>query len=160
MVQHSSFMVRGFALLASILALAVAAQAQTPAPAPAPAPAPVPAPTLKHAQSVPMAAAAQADPLDPRAAVPAFIYQSAFAPYRALGSQELISWRQANDNVARIGGWRVYLRQAQQPEPPSPAEQPMTTKPAEAQADVKPEAAHGGHRSHGNHGGHSGRSTP
>ena len=26
------------------------------------------------------------------------------------------AWREANDAVARIGGWRVYAREAQQPE--------------------------------------------
>lgn len=139
MVQHSRFIFRGIALSAAVLLPCFAAQAQTP----------------KPSQAQPMKAAApvqQPDPLDPQASVPAFVYQSAFAQYRVLGSQELISWRQANDNVAAIGGWRVYLRQAQQPEPAQPAQM----DPPQAQ----PKAERGGQGKHGSHGSHSGHSKP
>jgi hypothetical protein len=56
------------------------------------------------------------DPLDPQATVPALKYESAFGPRRTADDKPL-SWREANDNVARIGGWRVYAREAQQPGP-------------------------------------------
>ena len=36
--------------------------------------------------------------------------------YRRLGD-ETHPWREANDTVNRIGGWRVYAREAQQPDP-------------------------------------------
>ena len=104
MVQHSFsslFTAHSCALLAATLCLSFAAQAQ-----PQPQPQSATQPTAK------------ADPLDSQASVPALIYQSPFTQYRSLGSQELISWREANENVARIGGWRVYLRQAQQPVEP------------------------------------------
>jgi hypothetical protein len=58
--------------------------------------------------------AARADPLDASAAVPLLRYESSFARYRGLadGDGKTISWREANEQVARIGGWRVYRREA------------------------------------------------
>ncbi len=76
------------------------------------------------------------DPLDPKARVPAVSYQSPFAQYRRLGDEKLLSWREANDTVASVGGWRVYAREAQQAEP-SPA-----ARPASAPAP----AGHSGHQ--------------
>lgn len=52
------------------------------------------------------------DPGDPQAAVPAVRYRSAFERYRANAEVEVGSWRQSNDDVGRIGGWRVYGREA------------------------------------------------
>ncbi len=74
-------------------------------------------------------AAPRADPLDARAAVPAPAYDSALSRYRRTGEPKPIPWRDANDSVARIGGWRAYAREAQQPEasPSAPASAP--TKP-------------------------------
>ena len=56
------------------------------------------------------------DPLDAKAVVPAASYESSFSQYRHLGDEKAVSWRDANDTVARIGGWRVYAREAQQPD--------------------------------------------
>lgn len=67
-----------------------------------------------HAQSA--APAARPDPLDPQAGVPALNYESSFARYRRMSETQPIPWREANDAVARIGGWRAYAREAQQPE--------------------------------------------
>ncbi len=64
------------------------------------------------------------DPLNPGAAVPAATHASALARYRSAGDVKVGSWREANDMVARIGGWRVYAREAAQPE--------ATTAPAPA----------------------------
>ena len=63
------------------------------------------------------------DPLDPKAQVPSVRYESAFAPFRRIGDDKPVAWREANDAVARIGGWRVYAREAQQPEPAAAAKQ-------------------------------------
>lgn len=52
---------------------------------------------------------------DPQAAVPATTYRSAFRGYRAPAEDVVISWRDANDLVGSIGGWRVYAREAQEP---------------------------------------------
>jgi hypothetical protein len=68
-----------------------------------------------HAQATPPGT--RPDPLDPQAKVPALVYTSSFAAYRRLGEDKPLSWREANDTVTRIGGWRVYTREAQQAEP-------------------------------------------
>ena len=78
-------------------------------------------------------AAGRADPLDARAAVPPVRFSSAFAPYRRMSETPVGSWREANDTVARIGGWRVYAREAQQPDPA--AEKPAAS-PAQAPASA------------------------
>ena len=61
------------------------------------------------------------DPLDPKAQVPSVRYESSFAQFRRIGDDKPLAWREANDAVARIGGWRVYAREAQQPVPATPA---------------------------------------
>lgn len=71
-----------------------------------------------------LAAAAQTarpDPLDAGAAVPAATYRSALAGYRSAASTPAtaLGWKQANDEVARIGGWRAYAREAAASEPPA-----------------------------------------
>jgi hypothetical protein len=52
---------------------------------------------------------------DPQAPVPATTYRSAFRGYRTPAEDVVTSWRDANDLVGRIGGWRVYAREAQEP---------------------------------------------
>ncbi|MBC7995161.1 MAG: hypothetical protein H7Z15_18170 [Rhizobacter sp.] len=69
------------------------------------------------AQAQNTASGARPDPLDPQAKVPAAAYTSSFAGYRRPGEDKPLSWREANDTVTRIGGWRVYTREAQQSEP-------------------------------------------
>lgn len=61
-------------------------------------------------------AAGRASPLDATADVPAVTYDSAFARYRPHADQALRPWKDANDNVGRIGGWRSYAREAAQQE--------------------------------------------
>jgi hypothetical protein len=48
-------------------------------------------------------------------------YDSAFTNYRAHNDQQIGSWKDANDTVTRIGGWREYLKEAQRPAQPSSA---------------------------------------
>jgi hypothetical protein len=93
----------GLAALATGLAVGAAAQTQG-----------APAPT-------------RPDPLNPGAAVPAATHTSALTRYRSAGEVKVGSWREANDAVTRIGGWRVYAREAAQPEAapvPAPAASP------------------------------------
>ena len=52
------------------------------------------------------------DPADPNARVPPVRYESAFAGYRRSGEVEVGSWRDSNDRVGRLGGWRTYGREA------------------------------------------------
>jgi len=43
-------------------------------------------------------------------------YHSALERYQPYKEQPVQSWRDANDNVGRIGGWRVYAKEAAAPE--------------------------------------------
>ena len=40
-------------------------------------------------------------------------YRSAFEGYRPFQPPEVRGWREANDEVARIGGWKAYAKEAQ-----------------------------------------------
>ena len=94
-----------------------------------------------HSQPAPAASAPSAapaskpDPLDPLARVPVLRYESALRSGKAAGADKPVSWRDANDTVTRIGGWRVYLREAQLPEPVTAIPQtPASATPAAAAA--------------------------
>ena len=105
--------------------------------------------TLTAIAQQPSTRTARPDPLDPKAGVPALNYESAFAQYRRLGDEKAVSWREANDNVARIGGWRVYAREAQQPDPApaaAPPAKPVVPTPAAQPAPAPMPAGHGGHK--------------
>ena len=63
---------------------------------------------------------------------PPLVYRSTFDTYRALRDVTLLPWREANDRVGAIGGWRFYAREAQQSDAPStgqptPARPPVAT---------------------------------
>ncbi|MEO8385560.1 MAG: hypothetical protein ABI583_09980, partial [Betaproteobacteria bacterium] len=62
------------------------------------------------ALAYPRASNAEADPANATAAVPALKFQSPFKDYRPLGDTKLTPWKDANDEVARIGGWRAYAK--------------------------------------------------
>ena len=99
-------------------------------------------------------AAARPDPLNPQAQVPALRYESAFAKFRRVGDDQPLAWRDANEAVARIGGWRAYAREGQQPDAaaapvPVPVQRPAAASAAaSAPAAVARPAppAHGGHK--------------
>ena len=63
---------------------------------------------------------ARPDPLDPAAEVPRTVYRSPLPAGRPRVDRPVGGWREANDTVARIGGWRAYAREAAAP-PPSDA---------------------------------------
>jgi hypothetical protein len=93
------------------------------------------------------------DPMDPKAQVPSVRYESTFAQFRRIGDDKPVGWREANDAVARFGGWRVYAREAQQPEPAmadepaAPAAAPtQPTAPAPASATKPMPPGHPGHK--------------
>lgn len=50
------------------------------------------------------------DPADPKAPTTASPYRSAFEGYRSLEEPKPLSWREANDEAARIGGHLGILR--------------------------------------------------
>ncbi len=39
-------------------------------------------------------------------------YQSAFRDYQPYSDQKAVPWKEANDTVRQIGGWREYAREA------------------------------------------------
>lgn len=61
---------------------------------------------------VPALAHARPDPLDPAAPVPPLTHSSPLSAPAALSDTSVGSWRNANETVNRIGGWRVYGREA------------------------------------------------
>lgn len=71
-------------------------------------------------------AGAHAQEATAAAAPPAF--RSAFEGYRPYTDEKMVNWKEANDNVGRIGGWREYAKQARQPaakpQPPDAAAKP------------------------------------
>jgi hypothetical protein len=66
-------------------------------------------------------------------------YRSAFEDYRPYQPQEVQGWRQANDTVREVGGWRAYAREIHgQPAAPAPVPAP----PAAPQASPGHEGHH------------------
>lgn len=63
---------------------------------------------------------------------PRELYRSAFDGYPPFNDPPAVSWREANDTVGRIGGWRAYAREAQGA-PAQPAS-PAASQPASAAA--------------------------
>ncbi len=55
------------------------------------------------------------------ASASALRYESVFARYRSYRDEKTGSWRESNDTVDRIGGWRAYAKEAQSPESTAPA---------------------------------------
>lgn len=69
-------------------------------------------------------------------------YQSAFEGYQAYSDDKVLSWKESNDTVGKIGGWRVYAREAQGTQP-APAKDPAgATPPAGVPAAADPHAGH------------------
>lgn len=58
-----------------------------------------------------VSAAAASQPGNPAARPDS--YRSVFEGYRGHTDETPVSWREANDAVGRIGGWRAYAREAQ-----------------------------------------------
>jgi hypothetical protein len=96
-------------------------------------------------------APAPANPLDARAEVPTARLPSPLENYRRHTGVEIQpgTWRAANDNVNRIGGWRTYAREAQATAPgaaaanagPPPATTAVPAQPPAAAAGAPAAAA-------------------
>ena len=82
------------------------------------------------------AAVSRPDPLDASAPVPSAIPLSPLARYRPAGEVNVGSWKDANDTVTRIGGWRAYAREGQ-----APAQAPSAAMPAATPAPTSAPAA-------------------
>lgn len=51
-------------------------------------------------------------------------YRSTFTGYEAYKEQSVQSWKEANDKVGEIGGWRAYAKEMRQTAPNAGQEQP------------------------------------
>lgn len=54
-------------------------------------------------------------------------FRSALDGYQPYTDEKIVPWKEANDSVGRIGGWRAYAKEAQQgaaPAAPDAASQP------------------------------------
>lgn len=81
-------------------------------------------------------------PAQPAQAAPAAsnasgAYRSAFDGYRTFDDQPVAPWRQSNDTVREIGGWRAYAREAQTGA--------SAAAPAASQAASSASSPHAGH---------------
>jgi hypothetical protein len=70
--------------------------------------------------------------------VPIVQYKSAFSNYVPYSEQEIVSWRQANDLVGEIGGWRTYAKEAQAKDSHSHAVEPQLN-PSSPSSPVSPD---------------------
>jgi hypothetical protein len=61
----------------------------------------------------------QVDPANADAPVAALTYRSSFTHYRPLLDEPVAAWRSSNDQIAKISGWRVYAKEARQPDAPA-----------------------------------------
>ena len=59
----------------------------------------------------PTAGSGRPDPMDARAPVAPVVHVSPFAQYRPFAAEVLGPWKAVNDEVGRIGGWKVYARE-------------------------------------------------
>ena len=66
-------------------------------------------------------------------------YRSAFEGYRPFADQALAPWKQTNDTVRDVGGWRAYAREAQS------AASASAPAPAPAPAASSASSPHAGH---------------
>lgn len=101
-------------------------------------------------QPTAVARAAGADPADARAAVPALVWQSSFTRPDGIGLPPALAWKEANDQVQRIGGWRTYAREAKEPEPPAakPAAMAASGGSLASAPETRPSSGHAGHSGH------------
>lgn len=52
------------------------------------------------------------EPLNANVDIQPLRYETPFVNYRSYQENPVASWREANDVVGRIGGWKVYAREA------------------------------------------------
>lgn len=77
-------------------------------------------------------------------------FDSVLSRYKPMTEQKLGSWKDANDTVTRIGGWRTYLKESETPAaapPGAPALATPTLPPAPTVTPATPPKAnpHAGH---------------
>jgi hypothetical protein len=70
-------------------------------------------------------------------------HKSTFDNYRPYSDEKAANWKAANDEVGRIGGWRAYLKEAQEPPQAVPQQSPTPAPPVKTPEPVNPHAGHG-----------------
>lgn len=93
-------------------------------------------PVLAQADAI-VAGEARSQPMD--TAAPRLQYDSVFDQYRGYDEIEIGSWRESNDTVGRIGGWRYYAREAEQTDDLEETAQPDASGRPEPPAVPQPE---------------------
>jgi len=81
-------------------------------------------------------------PSDPKAKVPLARHESAFATYRYGVEEKSASWKETNELVRRLGGWKAFAADQVPDIPPAPATEASRTPAGTA-------APKGGHADHG-----------
>lgn len=78
-----------------------------------------------------------------QASIAAPAFRSALDGYQPFSDQQVAPWKEMNDTVGRIGGWRVYAKEARNGAKPSQASTPAEAAPARAPAapEAKPDPA-------------------
>ena len=64
---------------------------------------------------------APASPPPDAAPASTLTYRSAFEGYKPYTDDKLLNWKEVNDTTGRVGGWRVYAKEARQPDDKAPA---------------------------------------
>lgn len=68
------------------------------------------------AQTQPTSGAVATAPDNTASVGASFQYHSVFAQYQLFNEQQVLPWKNSNDTVGKIGGWRFYAREASQPD--------------------------------------------
>ena len=93
-------------------------------------------PVLVQAESV-IAGEARSQPTN--AVAPTLRYSSVFDQYHDYDEIQVDSWRESNDTVGRIGGWRYYARETEQTDDAEGTAQPDSSGQPEPPAVSPPE---------------------
>jgi len=102
--------------------------------------------SLVHAQNTPGAVTTAPGAITSVASP--FQYHSIFTPYQQFIEQQVLPWKDSNDTVGKIGGWRFYAREASQSDAADTSTEPkpdiQTKTPDGTPIDVTPHSGHGG----------------
>lgn len=101
--------------------------------------------SLAHAQST--LGAVTTAPNNITSVTSSFQYHSVFTQYHVFNEQPVLPWREANDDVGKIGGWRFYAKEASQPDAADkstiPKSDPQMKQPAGPPIGDDPHSGHG-----------------
>jgi hypothetical protein len=90
--------------------------------------------------------APQSKPAPPR--TPASLgFRSSFEHYKPYRDEKPGAWKASNDEVGRIGGWRAYLKEANEPDAPAAPSRAPSSLPPQAPPPARSPLPHAGHGS-------------